>query len=198
MGIADVADAKDMPIYEEGMQPPDGSGAWRFGNLRFDWSEYGEWYDFSLVLPTLTLLDATLRRSSHNVAMRDIVLKHIISVRAEYDEIPDSEFEPVRLEPAFDQAFGTWKVSRVFWFLLPHADIFCRESIRENAQEGSGEACRLTRTRRRQSKMGRPTRTVRVRRRGHSNSLGVIRRRCRTASVRLCLAHCISWTILAV
>lgn len=41
--------------------------------------------------------------------MRDIVLKHIISLRAEYPEIPDSEFEPVRLEPAFDQAFGTWK-----------------------------------------------------------------------------------------
>lgn len=41
--------------------------------------------------------------------MRDIVLKHIVSLRAEYDEIPDSEFEPVRLEPAFDQAFGTWK-----------------------------------------------------------------------------------------
>lgn len=53
--------------------------------------------------------DATLRRSTHNVAMRDIVLKHIISLRAEYPEIPDSEFEPVRLEPAFDQAFGTWK-----------------------------------------------------------------------------------------
>jgi hypothetical protein len=53
--------------------------------------------------------DATLRRSVHNVAMRDIVLKHIISLRAEYAEIPDSEFEPVRLEPAFDQAFGTWK-----------------------------------------------------------------------------------------
>lgn len=53
--------------------------------------------------------DATLRRSSHNVAMRDIVLKHIIRLRSEYSEIPDSEFEPVRLEPAFDQAFGTWK-----------------------------------------------------------------------------------------
>jgi hypothetical protein len=67
------------------------------------------------VFPYLTILyfpsDATLRKSSHNVAMRDIVLKHIISLRAEYDEIPDSEFEPIRLEPAFDQAFGTWKVS---------------------------------------------------------------------------------------
>lgn len=66
------------------------------------------------VSPYLTILtfpsDSTLRKSSHNVAMRDIVLKHITSLRAEYDEIPDSEFEPIRLEPAFDQAFGTWKV----------------------------------------------------------------------------------------
>ncbi|GHJ86767.1 hypothetical protein NliqN6_3169 [Naganishia liquefaciens] len=90
MGVPELADAKDMPIYQEGMDPPDGSKQWKFGNLRFDWN-------------------ATLRRSPHNVAMRDIVLKHIISLRTEYSEIPDSEFEPVRLEPAFDQAFGTWK-----------------------------------------------------------------------------------------
>lgn len=115
--------------------------------------------------------------------MRDIVLKHIISVRAEYDEIPDSEFEPVRLEPAFDQAFGTWKVSRISRYLLPHADIVFRENIRGNAQEESDEACRLTRTRQRQSKMERPTPTVRARRRVHLISLGSIGD---VARLRLC------------
>jgi hypothetical protein len=30
---------RTIPAYEEGMQPPDGSGEWRFGNLRFDWGE---------------------------------------------------------------------------------------------------------------------------------------------------------------
>lgn len=42
MGIPELADAKDMPIYHEGMDPPDGSKEWKFGNLRFDWSESGQ------------------------------------------------------------------------------------------------------------------------------------------------------------
>ena len=28
-----------IPAYEDGMRPPDGSGEWRFGNLRFDWGQ---------------------------------------------------------------------------------------------------------------------------------------------------------------
>lgn len=112
--------------------------------------------------------DATLRKSSHNVAMRDIVLKHIISLRAEYDEIPDSEFEPIRLEPAFDQAFGTWKVSSTCRRLGLVADIICRGNIKGNVQEAFVGICRLTRIR------PRPSIMERLRRRGTEMKKGIL------------------------
>ncbi|KAJ9098465.1 hypothetical protein QFC19_006332 [Naganishia cerealis] len=90
MGVSGGIEGSEMPIYEQDMNPPDGKEDWRFGNLRFDWN-------------------STMRRCVHNKKMRDIVLKHIISLRNEYTEIADTEFAQARLEQAFDQAFATWK-----------------------------------------------------------------------------------------
>lgn len=78
------------PAYYEGMAPPDGSGEWKFGNLRFEW-------------------DKTSKRSAHNALMKQIILNHIIALRAEYPEVPDADFVPARMDNSFEQAFSTWR-----------------------------------------------------------------------------------------